>query len=80
MKNISEKEFGVQPLDDIMNRFGLSNTDLVEASTQQLTHKMVAKGRSGRRITLNVQHKILEAIRSLKPEAALTLKDIFNYS
>jgi hypothetical protein len=76
---MNEKEFGVQPLDGIMTRLDVTNTDLVKASTKQLTHKMVAKGRSGRRLTLNVQNKILGALRSLKLEQTLALKDIFNY-
>lgn len=76
---IVEKEFGIQPLDKLMTSFGLTNNDLVDASTEQLTHKMVAKGRKGRRLTANVQNKILTALRTLRPKEALSLKDVFNY-
>jgi hypothetical protein len=79
MAYAQEKEFGVQPLDSIMNRFEIKNTDLVKASTEQLSHKMVAKGRSGRRLGFNVQTKILTALRKLHPEEAFSMKDIFNY-
>lgn len=72
-------ELGTQPLDALMTRLGISNADLVEASTEHLTFKMVHKGRKGRRLTLNVQTKILQALHALKPETGLTLADLFNY-
>ncbi len=72
-------EFGVQPLDGIMTRLGLANGDLVQASTEQLTHKMVQKGRKGRRLSANVRFKILEALNALNSEKQFTLKQLFNY-
>ena len=80
LKAVKEFEFGIQPLDLLMEKFKLSNTDLVDASTKQLTHKMVAKARRGRRLTNNIQNKILEALKSLRPDEKLTLKDLFNVS
>ncbi len=74
-----KNDLGAQPLDDIMTRLGLSNHDLVSASTQQLTHKMVGKGRRGKWLTLKAQQKILTAILAAKPDAKLTLRDFFNY-
>ena len=73
------KDFGVQPLETLMGVLTLSNHDLVAASTEQLTHKMVSKGRKGRRLTLNARHKILAALKTLKPDQTFTLKDLFNY-
>jgi len=72
-------ELGVQPLDEILTRLGLINDDLTKASTEQLTHKMVHKGRKGRRLTLNAQSKILRALNAAKPGMNYTLKDLFNY-
>jgi len=72
-------DLGVQPIDELMAKLGLSNADLVKASTQMLTFKMVQKARKGRRLTLNVQQKVLNAIRAAKPENNLALKDLFNY-
>ena len=72
-------ELGPQPLDALMIQWEITNTDLVSASTQQLTHKMVAKGRSGRRLTANVQNKILAAFKIVRPEQTVTLKELFNY-
>jgi hypothetical protein len=72
-------ELGIQPLDGIMVRLGFSNADLVKISTEQLSHKMVQKGRKGRRLNPKIQHKILNALRVLKPEDNFAIKDIFNY-
>lgn len=88
-----EKELGAQPLDALMTRLGLSNHDLVEVSTEQLTHKMVSKGRKGRRLTPNVKTKILHAFHAaLKkrrtssvatqldgPDQKFAHRDLFNY-
>ena len=72
-------DFGVQPLDAIMTRLGLKNQDLVKASTEQLTHKMVQKGRKGRRLTMNAQMKILNALNAASPERKFSLKDLFSF-
>jgi len=72
-------EQGPQPLDEIMTRLGISNTDLALASKEQLTHKMINKGRGGRRLTFNIQTKILRALCAARPETHFTLKDLFNY-
>lgn len=62
-----------------MVRLGLQNHDLVQASQEQLTHKMVAKGRKGRALSLNVQGKILRAVNAAQSQEKLTLEDLFNY-
>ncbi len=76
---MSENNVGIQPLDKIMKDRGLSNADLVKASTEQLTFKKVQKGRKGRRLTLGVQNKILQALRNASPEDAFNHEDVFNY-
>ena len=73
------KEYGPQPLDEILTRLGLSNSALVDASTEQLSHKMVQKGRKGRRLTLNVKLKILKALNALNPDPKFSLEQLFNY-
>ncbi len=72
-------EFGTQPLDAVMVRLGLTNHDLVAASAEQLTHKVVAKGRKGRKLTLNAQNKILSALRSACPGETFRIEELFNY-
>ena len=70
---------GAQPLDALLIKLAIKNSELVDHSTEQLSHKMVAKGRKGRRLTLNIQMKILKALNARVPDANYTLKDLFNY-
>jgi len=73
-------DYGAQPLDEILTRIRLANSDLVNASTEQLTHKVVQKGRKGRRLTRNAQMKILNALNLASPEEKFSVGDLFNYS
>ncbi len=73
-------EKGIQPLDNILLDLGLQNSDLVKHSTDQLTHKMVAKGRKGRKLTLNAQNKILRAINASQSKKIYLLSELFNYA
>ncbi len=75
----SERELGIQPLDAVMTRLQISNADLVRISTEQLSFKMVHKARKGRRLTPNLQKKILRAVLAARPEQPLQLPDLFNY-
>jgi hypothetical protein len=50
----------------------------VAASTQQITHKMVARACKGRRLTPNVQIKIRNALNAAT-EGCYALGDLFNY-
>ena len=68
-----------QPLDTLMVQLGLSNADLVKASTEQLSFKMVQKGRKGRRLTINVQEKILKALLAAKPDLKVRRRELFHY-
>lgn len=72
-------EHGTQPLDTVLNQSGLKNADLVAASAEFLTHKQVNKARRGRRITTNVQIKILNALNKLSAKRKYTREDLFNY-
>jgi len=72
-------EKGVQPLDALLTELHLKNTDLVAVSSEQLTHRMVAKGRKGRRLTLNAQTKILKALNGAQAEKEYLLHNLFNY-
>jgi len=57
----NERDLGVQPLDAMMLAWGMGNHDMVEVSTEQLTHKQVQKARSGRRLTLKMMQKVTRA-------------------
>lgn len=71
--------FGVQPLDALMTKHGLSNHALVEASTEQLSHKVVQKARKGRGLTSRAKTKILKAVHNALPEQKFAHRDLFNY-
>lgn len=80
--NAESRNLGLQPLDSLLDSLGLHNRDLVEASTEQLTHKQVQKARKGRKVTANIQHKILNALRIAVEKdgaQAYQLSDLFNY-
>jgi len=55
------RDLGEQPLSRLMAERGLSPRDLVAASPEQITHKMVARGMKGRRLTANTMAKVLRA-------------------
>ncbi len=57
----TERDLGCQPIDTMMEAWGLGNHDLVEVSTEQLTHKQVQKARKGRRMTLKMMQKVTRA-------------------
>lgn len=57
-----EREHGTQPLDGMMTAWGLGNHDLVDASTEQLTHKQVQRARTGRVLTLHMMQKVTRAL------------------
>ena len=73
-----ERNLGEQPIAKIMALCGLKPTDLVECSTEQITHKMVGRAVKGRRLTPAVQAKILRALNKASGKN-YTLKDLFNY-
>ncbi len=56
------RDHGPQPLDGLMDRWNLTNHELVEASEEQLNHKQVQKARKGRQLTLNLMQKLMRAV------------------
>ena len=73
-----EKDLGPQPIAAILTQRNLKPHDLVAASTQQLTHKMVSRAAKGRRLTLNAQTKVLNALNTVTGKN-YSLRDLFNY-
>ena len=47
MTDKDDRQLGIQPLDAILDEKALANSDLVEISTEQLTHKQVQKKQEG---------------------------------
>lgn len=64
MEDSLTRDLGLQPLDAILDEIGLNNHQLVALSTEQLTHKQVQKARKGKRISVNIQRKILRALNA----------------
>lgn len=84
------RDHGLQPLDDLMNRWGITNHQLVEESIEQLNHKQVQRARKGRQLTLHLMQKVTrtlnDAITSRLPKeerpnfTPYTHKHLFNYA
>lgn len=58
----SERDLGPQPIAGVLEQLGLAASDLVAASGEQLTHKMVARALKGRRLTSNAMGKVVRAL------------------
>ncbi len=56
------RDRGTQPIDALMERWGLGNHDLVDASPEQLTHKQVQRARKGRMLTLAMMQKVTRSL------------------
>ena len=73
-----DRNRGEQPLAALLARHELSPHDLVEASGEQITHRMVTRGARGRLLTSNVRGKLVRALNA----AAGTHyrdRDLFDY-
>lgn len=77
MEDSLTRDLGLQPLDALLDEIGLNNHQLVALSTEQLTHKQVQKARKGKRVSVNIQRKILRALnaRPHPPAPAPTLPE-----
>ena len=78
MSDSVERDLGPQPIIDIMACHGLAARDLVAASTEQITHKMVSRACKGRRLSPHVQAKILNALNTAAARH-YTRPDLFTY-
>ncbi len=80
MTEANSMDVGVQPLDTIMTEKEIKNHDLVAAAPPGfITHKQVQKARKGRRLTTNMQDKILEALNAYSAPESYEFKTVFNY-
>ena len=78
-KETKINDLGVQPLDALMIKHGLTNHALVAASMEQLSHKVVQKARKGRRLTPKAKTKVLNALHLALPEKQFAHRELFNY-
>ncbi len=73
-----DRDLGEQPIARLLTTLSLSANDLVAASTEQITHKMVQRACKGRRLTPHVQLKLLNAL-NLRTAGSYVLADLFTY-
>ena len=71
-----ERDLGEQPVARLLAALGLSPHDLVAASSEQITHKMVRRACKGRRLTPQVQLKLLNALNA-RTAGSYRLGDLF---
>lgn len=76
--NSTELNLGEQPITKLMEKHSLASHDLVAASTEQITHKMVSRACKGRKLSRNVQLKLVRALNAAA-EQNYTLSDLFTY-
>jgi aspartokinase len=73
-----ERDLGPQPILQLLEKHNLKSHDLVAASGEHITHKMVARACKGRRLTSHVQQKILRALNKASGQE-FRLADTFTY-
>lgn len=73
-----ERNLGEQPIARIMASRGLKAKDLVAASTEQITHKMVSRACKGRWLTPHVKLKIRNALNTAA-ETEYAVEELFTY-
>lgn len=78
MTDENKRNFGLQPIADRMQQLQLKAHDLVVASTEQLTHKMVARAIKGRRLTSNSKGIVQRAMNQATGNV-YKLVQLFNY-
>lgn len=78
MMSQTEHNLGPQPMIELLAKHKMTHHDLVAASTEQITHKMVTRACKGRKLSRRVQLKIRNALNTAT-EQAYTLSDLFSY-
>ena len=78
MTDEMERNLGEQPLARILADRDLKARDLVAASTDQITFKMITRACKGRRLTPRAQRKVRDALNAATGET-FSLPDLFTY-
>ena len=73
------RDLGPQPIGELLQRHGLKPHDLVAASSEQLTHKMVARAVKGRRLSANAMGKVVRALNR-RAGSAYEPAELFTYA
>lgn len=78
MNDNTKRDFSQQPIAQIIAEHNLKPNDIVAASTEQITHKMISRAVKGRMLTPNIKSKILNALNKAAGKN-YSLNDLFNY-
>lgn len=73
-----ERNLGVQPIAGVLEELVLKPHDLVAASAEQLTHKMVTRAAKGRRLSDKVKAKVKRALEAATGQT-FSNEQLFNY-
>jgi hypothetical protein len=73
-----DRNLGPQPIAALLEQHKLSHHDVVNASPEPITHKLVARACKGRRLTANSRNKIIRAMEKVLGKT-LSKKDLFTY-
>lgn len=73
-----QRDLGPQPIAELLTELELDAHDLVAASSEQLTHKMVQRACKGRRLTPNVKGKVQRALQ-VAADREFLLAELFTY-
>ncbi len=80
MTEENKMNVGVQPVEAIMAGKEIKNHDLVAAMPPGfINHKQVQKARKGRRLTIHMQEKILEALNTFCAPESFEFKELYTY-
>jgi hypothetical protein len=73
-----ERNFGEQPIAQIMINYDIKAKDLVDSSTEHVTYKMVSRACKGRRLTPNIKSKICNALNKVT-DRKYSMEELFTY-
>lgn len=76
--NDASRDHGPQPLVGLMAKHELEPKHLVEASTDQLTFKMVSRAMKGRQLTPRVRDRVVDAL-NVAAAGTYLARDVFSY-
>ncbi len=71
-------EAGPQPIEQLLEKHNSSVTDIIKASDEHLTHKVIRKACRGRRLTKRMQNKIVRALNHYA-NTEYRRDELFNY-
>lgn len=73
-----ERNLGSQPIAELLDRLHLSPHDLVAASPNQITHKLIQRAIKGRWQTRHSRRLVLQALQAASGRT-FVLTELFNY-